>query len=79
MLGLNDTSVLVGYFVMSPIEREKRDRKDNRGDEREAARLGAAPHWSELGWVRPQAKTLMNGYICKMFIFILLLLICTRI
>ena len=31
-LGFNDTSTLVGHFVLSPREREKRDR---RGDERE--------------------------------------------
>ena len=33
--GFNDTSTLVGHFVSSPREREKRDRKDSRGDERE--------------------------------------------
>ena len=32
MLGFNDTSTLVGHFVSSPQEREKRD---SRGDERE--------------------------------------------
>ena len=31
MLGFNDTSTLVGHFVSSPREREKRD---SRGDER---------------------------------------------
>ena len=35
MLGFNDTSILVGHFVSSPREREKRDRRDSRGDERE--------------------------------------------
>ena len=35
MLGFNDTSTLVGHFVSSPREREKRDRRDSRGDERE--------------------------------------------
>ena len=35
MLGFNDTSTLVGHFVLSPREREKRDRRDSRGDERE--------------------------------------------
>ena len=35
MLGFNDTSSLVGHFVSSPREREKRDRRDSRGDERE--------------------------------------------
>ena len=34
VLGFNDTSTLVGYFVSSPREREKRDRRDSRGDER---------------------------------------------
>ena len=32
MLGFNDTFTLVGHFVLSPREREKRD---SRGDERE--------------------------------------------
>ena len=35
MLGLNDTSTLVGHFVSSPREREKRYRRDSRGDENE--------------------------------------------
>ena len=35
VLGFNDTSSLVGHFVSSPREREKRDRRDSRGDERE--------------------------------------------
>ena len=35
MLGFNDTSTLVGHFVSSPIEREKRDRRDSRGDVKE--------------------------------------------
>ena len=35
VLGFNDTSALVGHFVSSPGEREKRDRRDSRGDERE--------------------------------------------
>ena len=33
MLGFNDTSTLVGHFVSSPRERE--NRRDSRGDERE--------------------------------------------
>ena len=32
-LGFNDTSTLVGHFVSSPREREKRYRRDSRGDE----------------------------------------------
>ena len=35
VLGLNDTSTLVGHFVSSPREREKRDRRDSGRDERE--------------------------------------------
>ena len=35
MLGFNDTSILVGNFVSSPTEKEKRDRRDSRGDGRE--------------------------------------------
>ena len=33
-LGFNDTSTLVGHFVLFPREREKRDKSDSRGDER---------------------------------------------
>ena len=35
VLGFNDTSTLVGHFVSSPGEKEKRDRNNSRGDERE--------------------------------------------
>ena len=35
LLGFNDTSTLVGIFVSSPREREKRYRRDSRRDERE--------------------------------------------
>ena len=35
MLVFNDTSALMGHFVSSTREREKRDRRDSRGDERE--------------------------------------------
>ena len=35
MLGFNDTSTLESHFVSSPREREKRDRRESRGDERE--------------------------------------------
>ena len=35
MLGFNDTSTLEGHFVSSPRGREKRDRRESRGDERE--------------------------------------------
>ena len=33
-VGFNDTSTLVGKFVWSPREREKRDRRDNGKDKR---------------------------------------------
>ena len=45
MLGFNDTSTLVGHFVLSPREREKRDRRDSRRDEREGQ--GRKRHRSE--------------------------------
>ena len=35
VLGFNDTSALEGHFVSSPREREKRDKRESRGDERE--------------------------------------------
>ena len=35
VLGFNDTSTLEGHFVSSPREREKRDRRESRGDKRE--------------------------------------------
>ena len=35
VLGFNDTSTLVGHFVSSPRDREKRDRRDRKEDERE--------------------------------------------
>ena len=31
--GFNGTSTLLGHFVSSPREGEKRDRRDSRGDE----------------------------------------------
>ena len=35
VFGFNNTSTLVGHFVLSPREREKRDTRDSRRDERE--------------------------------------------
>ena len=35
MLGFNNMPTLVGHYVSSPKAREKRDRRDSRGDERE--------------------------------------------
>ena len=40
VLGCNDTSALVGHFVSSPREREKRDRRDSRRDERKREERG---------------------------------------
>ena len=40
MLELNDTSTLVGHFVLSPREREKRDRRDSRRDEKQGQGQG---------------------------------------
>ena len=34
VLGFNDTSTHEGHFVSSPREREKRDRRESRGDKR---------------------------------------------
>ena len=40
MLGFNNTSSLVGHFVLSPREREKRDSRDEReGQERKRTRI----------------------------------------
>ena len=35
VLGFIHTSTLVGHFVSSPRDREKRDRRDSTGDERD--------------------------------------------
>ena len=35
VLGFNNTSILVGHFVLSLRERDKRDRRDSRRDARE--------------------------------------------
>ena len=40
VLGFNDTSTLEGHFVSSPREREKRDRRESRGDERDREKRG---------------------------------------
>ena len=39
-VGFNDTSTSLGHFVSSPREREKRERRDSRGDERETGERG---------------------------------------
>ena len=38
VLGFNYMSTIVAHFVLSPREREKRDRRGSRGDEREGQR-----------------------------------------
>ena len=35
VLGFNDMSTTVGHFELPPREREKRDRRDSRGNKRE--------------------------------------------
>ena len=47
VLGFNETSTLVGHFVSSPREREKRDRRDSRRDEREGQGRKRNRHESE--------------------------------
>ena len=54
----NDTSVLVGHFVSSPREREKRDRRDSRGDERQGQ--GRKRNRSE----REEIKTFPSTLTC---------------
>ena len=49
VLGFNDTSTLVGHFVSSSREREKRGRRDSRGDERSSLfTLPASGHFCRL-------------------------------
>ena len=45
MLGFKDMSTLEGHFVLSLREREKRDRRDSRGDKREGQ--GRKRNWNE--------------------------------
>ena len=40
VLGFNNTSTLVGHFVLSPREREKRDRRDSKERSREERGTG---------------------------------------
>ena len=40
MLGFNDTSNLVGHFVLSPREREKRDSRGDEEKDREERETG---------------------------------------
>ena len=45
VLRFNDTATLVGHFVSSPREREKRYRRDSRRDERNEQ--GRKRNWNE--------------------------------
>ena len=44
-MGFNNTSTLVGHFVSSPREREKRDKRDSTEDERKGQ--GRKRNWNE--------------------------------
>ena len=57
-LGFNDTSTLVGHFVSSPREREKRDRRDSRGDEREGQGRKRNKNESEETEIKTSPSTL---------------------
>ena len=57
-LGFNDMSTLVGHFVSSPREREKRDRRDSRGDEREGQERKRNRNESEEKEIKTSPSTL---------------------
>ena len=58
--GVDDTSTLVGHFVSSPREREKRDRSDSRGDEREGQGIKRKINESEE---TDEIKTPLHPYL----------------
>ena len=67
-LGFNDTSTLVGHFVSSPREREKKDRRDSRGDEREGQgrkRNRNESEETEEIKTSPSTLTCYKDYNCK--------------
>ena len=45
VLGFNDTLTLVGHFVSSPRDEEKKDRRDSRGDENDG-------QWRKEKWMK---------------------------
>ena len=58
VLGFNDMSTLVGLFVSSPREMEKRDRRDNRGDSRGDEREGQGRKENEWQWRNRRNKNI---------------------
>ena len=62
VLGFNNTSTLVDHFVLSPREREKRDRKDTRRDEREGQGRKRNRNASEEIKIIPLYPCLQKGY-----------------
>ena len=48
VLEFNDTSTIVGHFVSSPREKEKRDRQDSIGDEREGQNRNESEEKGEI-------------------------------
>ena len=58
VLGFNDTSTLEGHFVSSPREREKRDRRESRGDEREGQ--GRKKNRKDEGHLRFPIRTILT-------------------
>ena len=65
MLGFNDTSTLEGHFVSSPREREKRDRRESRGDEREGQGRKRNRNESEETFVENKKKKYTSTFQMK--------------
>ena len=57
-LGLNETSTLVGHFVSSPREREKRDRRDSRDEREGKGRKRNRNESEETGEIKTPPSTL---------------------
>ena len=62
MLEFNETSTLVGHFVSSPREREKKYKKDSRGYEREGQERKRKMNESEK---RAEINSSSTLYCCK--------------
>ena len=63
MLGFNDMSILVDHFVLSAREREKRVRRDSRGDdERDREERGTGMKVKKL-----KVKVSTEGYVFPNF------------
>ena len=54
MLGFNDRSTLEGHFVSSPRDRQKRDRRESRGDEREGQGRKRMDGWMDILFIDAQ-------------------------